>query len=280
MCVACEAGATTCPACRALGPASAFPFDERATLEQLVTVTWTAFQREWQACVLAGVTYAALILGGTVVTTVATAGASILLMKLVHDTFASMALMQAVALLRSLAMVPVQAVVFLGLSRMLLDVLMGRRPGAARFFADLRMLPRAMAVLAPLSLFPMVPTLVGLLLQPISPGLSSVVQVVGALVLLPLMLIFGLSLWLFSIPELLISDCSAFEAMRRAVSLSRGWKNLRLLGYAAIGGIGIFLGALACGVGLIAAVPLSTMLVLSLFLAVRNSSQLPAPTSL
>ena len=53
MCATCAAGDANCPACRALKPTGGFPFDESATLEQLLTHALSAFKREWQSCVIA-----------------------------------------------------------------------------------------------------------------------------------------------------------------------------------------------------------------------------------
>jgi hypothetical protein len=78
----------------------------------------------------------------------------------------------------------------------------------------------------------------------------------------------------------LISDCTPGEAMRRAFSLGSQWRSMRVLGYGALGGLIVLAGAMVCGVGVLAGLPFGTLLVLSLFLAMRNSAQLAAPTSL
>ena len=54
-------------------------------------------------------------------------------------------------------------------------------------------------------------------------------------------------------------------------------QRLRLFGYSFIAGVLYLAGAMCCGIGVILTLPVALMLVLSLFLALRQSSQLPAP---
>jgi hypothetical protein len=164
--------------------------------------------------------------------------------------------------------------------RTMLDVVMGRSPTAGRFFSDTRLLPGAIAIQLPLALALSLPPLVSSALGALSPTVGTVGGTSWSCLFLPVLLVFGMSWWLFSIPELLISDCGALEAMRRAFSLGRPWKNLRVLGYAALAGIIVFAGVMACGVGVLAGLPFGALIMLSLFLAMRSSSSLPSPTML
>jgi uncharacterized membrane protein len=141
-------------------------------------------------------------------------------------------------------------------------------------------MPRALAIQLPLTLVLAAPGIVGLALQAVFPSAVSFVGTGVSCVFLPLLFTFGLSWWLFSIPELLISDCSAVEAMQRAFSLGSRWRNFRVLGYGALASALVLAGIFACGVGVLAGLPFGTLLVLSLFLALRASSGLPAATSL
>lgn len=281
MCVPCAAGGAECPACRALKPATGFPFDERATLEQLLTHALDALKREWQACVIAALIYVGIVGGGAVLLTIANSLLVIGLMKFNSDagSFPLLAY-QAAEVVRQLLLVPLQCVASLGLMRMLLDVVMGRSPTPGRFFSQTRLLPGALAIQLPFSLMVAIPPLVSTALGTVSPAAGAVVGTGWSCLFVPTFLLFGVSWWLFSIPELLISDCGGVEAMRRAFSLGRPWKNLRVLGYGALAGIIVLAGAMACGVGVLAGLPFGALIMLSLFLAMRSSSSLPTPTML
>jgi hypothetical protein len=283
MCSTCavdpEQNEARCPACRALEPTSGFPFDENATLEQLLTHALDALRRSWSTCVIAALIYVLILLGGTIVISVVGSFAMIALMRL-REEIAAPLLAAGSTAVQSLALVPLQAFVSLGLSRMMLDVVVGRTPDAARFFSVTRLLPRALAIQLPLSLATVMPGIVSSALATVSSPEVSIVTTGWSCLTMPLLAFFGLSVWLFSIPELVISDCSAGEAMRRAWSLGRPWRNVRVLGYGALAGALVLAGVLACGVGVLAGLPFGTLLVLSLFLALRRSSGLPGPTAL
>ncbi|MDP1823304.1 MAG: hypothetical protein Q8L48_08685 [Archangium sp.] len=187
---------------------------------------------------------------------------------------------QATELVRQLLLVPLQCIASLGLMRTMLDVVMGRSPTPGRFFSQTRLLPGALAIQLPFALAVAIPPLVSTALGTVSPAAGAAVSTGWSCLFVPAFLLFGVSWWLFSIPELLISDCGPVEAMRRAFSLGRPWKNLRVLGYAALAGVIVLAGALACGVGVLAALPFGTLIMLSLFLAIRSRSGLPAPSLL
>jgi hypothetical protein len=74
--------------------------------------------------------------------------------------------------------------------------------------------------------------------------------------------------------ELLVSECTALEAISRTWTLGSG-QRLRMIGYILVSTLIVVLGAIACCVGMIPAVPIYFMLFLSLFLALRKSSSLP-----
>ncbi|HEY0880163.1 MAG TPA: hypothetical protein VGD87_01475, partial [Archangium sp.] len=97
--------------------------------------------------------------------------------------------------------------------------------------------------------------------------LAAAVITTFVIVVLPVMI--------FSVPELIVGNCSAVEAIRRSWQLVEG-QRLRLVGYTFVVGLISIGGALACGIGLLAAVPVGYMLLLSLFLALRNRPDFPA----
>ena len=280
MCAPCCAGHSHCPACRALQPATDFPFDESATLEQLLSHALAAYQREWQSCAIAAGLYLAILVGGSVVVGIFGSLVSLAFMRLYEAGSGSLFLFQALAIVKNILLVPVQSLASIGLMRMMLDVVTGRSPTASRFFSDTRLLPAAMAIQLPFTLVLASPGVASTVLTASSWEGSSLVGAGLSLMFLAVFLLFGLSWWLFSIPELLISDCGAAEAMRRALTLGSPWRNLRVLGYAALAGALALAGVLACGVGVLAGLPFASLLVLTLFLALRSSSPLPAATSL
>jgi hypothetical protein len=281
MCAPCGAGESNCPACRALQPATGFAFDERATLEQQLSHALAAYQREWKSCAVAAALYIAVLVGGSVVMGIFGSLVGMAVMRLLDEAKTwSPFLLPAFTMVRNLLLIPVQSFAALGLMRMMLDVLMGRSPTASRFFSDTRLLPAAMAIQLPFTLVLASPSLATSALMTAAPEVAPFASVGFSVVFLVAFLFFGLGWWLFSVPELLISDCGALEAMRRALTLGRPWRNLRILGYTALAGLITLSGILACGVGALAALPFASLVVLSLFLALRHSSQLPAPTSL
>ena len=277
MCAECCAGNANCPACRALLPTTDFPFDERATLEELLTHALRAYQREWQACALATLLYVMIVAGGSWLISIASSLLVMAITKWGNDETWLAWVYRGLPLVQQLVLVPVQALSSLGFMRMMLDVVQGRSPATGRFFGELRLMPRALLIQVPFTLVLSIPTTATMVLS----GVGSSAATGVSCLFLPLFLLFGLSWWLFSIPELLLSDCSAPEAMRRAWSLGSAFRRLeassRVLGYSALAGALALAGVLACGVGVLAGLPFGTLVVLSLFLALRSSSSLPAP---
>ncbi len=96
----------------------------------------------------------------------------------------------------------------------------------------------------------------------------------GSLMLFMVAMVVLLPLSLFGLPELIVGQCGPVEALKRAWNLGEG-QRLRLFGYSFVAGLVTMVGAIACGVGLIFAMPVAYMLLLALFLAVRRSSSLP-----
>jgi uncharacterized membrane protein len=96
----------------------------------------------------------------------------------------------------------------------------------------------------------------------------SVVVLVAAVVLLPA--------FVFSVPELIVGQCTPLEAIVRAWRLGSG-QRLRLMGYGMVAVGLVLVGGLLCCVGIIPALPLAYMLLLALFLGLRRSAALPRP---
>lgn len=98
--------------------------------------------------------------------------------------------------------------------------------------------------------------------------------VASFVVLIFLAVILSLPVTLFASPELIVGNCGPVEALSRAWALGRG-QRWRVVGYSLLSGAIAMVGMLACCVGLLPAFPLAYMILLALFLALRNSSSLP-----
>jgi hypothetical protein len=85
-----------------------------------------------------------------------------------------------------------------------------------------------------------------------------------------------LPLWLFGVPELVVSDASAIEALRRAWQVGSG-QRLTVFGYSMMSGLVTIAGMVACCVGVIPALGVAYLLNLGLFLAARNDPALELP---
>ena len=252
-----------------------FPFDASANLEALLSHALKSLQREWVACASAALLYVLVVDVGSILISWASEVAMMGLVQL--DVGADWAPLrnESMTIILQLSLLPVQCLGSLGLTRMMLDVAMGRSPSAGRFFSQMRLMPRALAIQLPFWLVMA------------SPSLANGARHTGSLgelfwfAFLPLFSVFGLSWWLFSIPELVISDCSAFDAMARGFSLGGGaFQRGRVFGYAVLAGLLALAGVLACSVGVLGGLPFGSLLVLTLYLALRKSSSLPAPAAL
>ena len=188
----------------------------------------------------------------------------------------------------------VQGIALVGLYRVLMDVLVGKRADLGRMFSQLEVLPQYVLLHAIMFFMITVPTfiyfgLVGVIglkvvgvdwrhLDSLRPERLFGVELVGlffaAFLLYLVVLVVILPVTVFATPELIVGRCNAIEAIKRSWDLGNG-QRLRTLGYSFVAGVLVFLGALACGVGVLVALPVAYMLLLALFLAVRRSSSLP-----
>jgi hypothetical protein len=89
---------------------------------------------------------------------------------------------------------------------------------------------------------------------------GSLASLVAGLLLLPISM--------FTIPEIVVSEAGAFEAMARAWEIGSG-QRFRMIGYALVAGLISAGGVLLCCVGAIPATPLGYAVTLALFLALR-----------
>lgn len=301
MCAGCAANGseTQCPTCRQLNPVG-FPYDGNADLSTLFSHVTDSFQRELAMCVVGVLIFFAFIFGGGLVANVINSIITTIIglefdpanpMRNLGGFAANLVLSQIVGTFVNVA---VQGVALVGLYRVLIDVLVGKKADLARMFSQLHLLPQYLVMQLILLLVVSVPTLlyfgiVGVvgarligvdwnhlsnfraekLLNPALFGLFG-----GSLMLFMVAMVVLLPLSLFGLPELIVGQCGPVEALRRAWLLGEG-QRLRLFGYSFVAGLVTMAGMLACGVGLIFAMPVAYMLLLALFLALRRSSSLP-----
>ncbi|MEW6434721.1 MAG: hypothetical protein AB1730_24750 [Myxococcota bacterium] len=302
MCAECSAGGAQaqCPACRELTGADAFPYRrDDFDFTRLWNHALAAFQRDWLMLTIGAVVFFAFVLGGSLVSNVLN---SILLRVLglaergqdpVRVMVVSVVTGQLIGIVVSMV---VQGVALLGFYRLVMDSLVGRRVELARMFSQLKKLPTY--VVAQLVLFVTVwlpsvayfavlgllalrgsgidfehfrPADVGRLLD----GRAIGIVLLGLLAYLVVFTVVLLPVSVFVVPEIVISDAGALEALRRAWRLGSGLR-LECFGYTFVFGLLVFVGLVLCLVPVLPAMALGTCLLLSLFLAARNGSGLPA----
>lgn len=305
MCASCSVNGAQnhCPTCRDLSP-TGFPGDANSDLGTLWNHAFSSFQREAAMVIVAGLIFFAFALGGGLVANVINKIIGTILGLKIEPTnpFSNLRglgltflISQVVAAIVNLA---VQGIALVGLYRVLMDTLMGKKADLARMFSQLHVLPNYIVMhlimfflitLPTLTYFGVVAFVGGRLigvdwshpsdfhLDRLSSGaalgtllgltfLSVIVFLLAEIVLLPVML--------FATPELMVGQCGPVEALKRAWDLGNG-QRLRCFGYSFIAGLVMIAGVFACLVGVIAALPLAYMLILALFLALRKSSSLP-----
>ncbi len=301
MCAACSASGTEkqCPTCRSLNPIG-FPYDANADLSTLWGYVTTVYQRDLAMCVVGTLILLAFLIGGGLVTNVLTSIITAIIgikldpvNPLTNLTgFGINAVIQQIV--GTVVNIAVQGIAVVGLFRLYIDVLVGKKADLARMFSQLHLLAQYIAMQIIIFFFISLPTIVFIcivgfvgmrliyldinrlasfrmesLLRPEVLGLffgSSVVLLIAMGVLLPVTL--------FSTPELIVGQCGPVEALKRAWDLGEG-QRLRVFGYAFVAGVLYLAGAVCCGVGIVFTLPLAMMLLLALFLALRQSSQLP-----
>ncbi len=294
-----------CPSCRQT--IGSFPYSrDNFDFSRVWNFSFEAWRRE---LVMLGVcAFICLVLGstGTLVSNVFTQPAMAGLSKQggTPDFIGAAVLLFIGVVVSTAANLVVQGIGIMGLIRVALDTLHGRKPDLNRMFSQMKKLGRYVlvqviivfglggsALLAAGVLFGAAVLVGGGSVTSLS-GLERAFDgpapflVVGLGSLLLLVVFVYLSLPLTFAPwELIYSDCSAMEALRRAWTLGDGFR-AETFGYSFVVGLASLVltlaGILALCIGLIVAVPIAMALqylVLGgLFLSLRNGSSLPAPT--
>jgi hypothetical protein len=304
MCVGCSVNGTEklCPTCRELTPIG-FPYDANADLGTLWAHTTAGFQREMAMLVVACLVFFAFTMGGAIVAQIINTIVNVILglganpdpSKLLGNwkaLGASFAISQVIGTLVNIA---TQGVALVGFYRVMMDVLVGKKADLSRMFSQLHLLPQYIgmqlimfaAIWLPLVIllgigFGLFVGVTGSSVSQLSefkPDKAVIISMMGflliAMVLLIAAVIVLLPVTMFSVPELIVGQCGPVEALKRAWDLGSG-QRARTFGYSFVSGLVMIAGMFACGVGLIFAMPVAFMLNLSLFLALRRSSPLPA----
>lgn len=265
-CSECGPGAL-CPAC-AEREGHAFTLSRDAwTFSGLWDHTVATFKREWVMLSLASLVFLiismALSAGGAVVQGLAQAAGGVSGVWTVQGV--SFVVQQVV-----------QGALVLGLVRMSLEALQGRKAELGQLFGQFRKVPRYLLMLLIVAVVAYVPigALVGAGYVAHQQGLISdtgaaVAAGVMTLVLVGPLLYFGLPLS-FSVIELAYDDrVGAVQALRNSYAIGQG-QRLATVGVALVGAALVFAGLMAFCVGIVPAMGFAYLLFGGLYLALRN----------
>ncbi|MCC6337427.1 MAG: hypothetical protein IT380_25945 [Myxococcales bacterium] len=305
MCAECSEGGaqTQCSKCRELTGGSAFPFRrDDFDFSRVWDLCWSSFQREWLVLCICSLVFIGMIFAGSLVANVISSlflriggvsgvGREALSLKYLGINFF---VGQVVG---TLVNIGVQGVALVGFYRVLMDVLIGRRADVARMFSQLRKLPTfavtqlllfaiiwvpSMLYFAGLATAALVASGVSLAdldavqIDRLFRGASFGIFFLGLLLYLVVFTVVVLPLSIFSVPEIVVSDCGAVEALKRAWRIGSGHR-LAMIGYSFVAGLVMMLSAFLCLVPILAGFALGSSLLVALFLAARNGMDLPAP---
>jgi MFS family permease len=301
MCVVCnENGAQAqCPTCRALTGAS-FPLEAGAGFDQIWSYVVERFKEEWLMLSVVVLLFMFIVGVGGALSNVfsgiinAIAGLKTDPQNPFRDMRVFLITSGIGQIVGTIVQLPFQAIGTLGMLRVVMDVLYGRKADIGRMFKHMHLVGRAVLLQVLLFAIVTLPVMIlfavlGFVAVKISgAGLdfdsqwverfmrSSAPFLIFAFSLVVIVIsVFLMPLQAFSMPELLVSECDSMEALRRAWVLGDG-QRLRLFGYSMLGGLLGLVGVLVCCVGAIPALAAGQMLIACLFLVIRKGSQLPA----
>lgn len=302
MCTACSVNQTErlCPTCRALTQGSDFPLGPDADFNQIWNYCFDRFKAEWLMLTVGVLLFIGVAMIGGLMSNIITAIINKVLNLHVdparpfanlRDFAISNGLTQVTA---GLLNIPVIGIALIGLYRMCLDVLDGRKADVGRMFVQLNLLPKYVVLQLIVYAVITIPTYIGMaVLGFISLKVGGVSLddldaasmrqwvaspgpfiVGGGLLAMLAALLYVLPVTIFGVPELLVSQCEPLEALRRAWQMADG-QRLRLVGYSFVGVAVMFVGVLACCVGMLPASAMFYMLWLCVFLTARKGTSLP-----
>lgn len=250
MCNSCSVNGTEkqCPTCRDLNPIG-FPYDANADMGTLWGHATAGFQRELAMCVVACLIFFAFAMAGGIISNIISTIVNTIfgiaadtsdptkLFRNLKTLGLTFAISQVISTIVNMA---VQGIALVGLYRMLMDVLVGKKADLSRMFSQLHLLPNYLVMHLIMFVVITLPTLlyfglvgfaslgiIGLewshlsefrpekLLNPAVLALffgSVVVYMIAMVVVLPVSL--------FSTPELIVGQCSPLEALKRSWGVS------------------------------------------------------------
>jgi len=283
-----------CPACRALTGGETFPFTrDNFSFDAIWNYSFERWKQEWvmlSVCVL--IFFAASTIASIFSSVFQSIGQAIIGQRfgtagIIYVTVIATVASQAIAIV---AQGPFQ----MGIIRILIDVLNGKKADIGRILTQLPKLGRyivqmilvQLMVIVPLALYVLTLMVIALVISGTEltdvghwdrafRGAGIAVLVVGLLVIFPFIFYVTLPLT-FANMELVYGDASPVESIRRSFQIANGFRTT-IFGFAFIGGLVALVGFLACCIGILPAYALTYMLLVGLYLALRNGSGLPAP---
>lgn len=305
MCGACSANGAEqrCPTCRAKDATAEFPFDETSKFTELFNHVVESFKRDPTTILVATIICFGLVFAGNIVGSIVSNIINAILgfdandASKLKDNPMLLVGAFAVSYLVSLGIQTlVQAVGHGALYRLLIDVVTGRKTDVSRMFSQMKDAPKYVLLQGAIFLLSFGGSLVL-----IAGGVAVVLRTIGfdwshpastrpealfapmplAIFLAVLLVMLGfivvlLPISVFALPELVVSDCTPMEAIRRANRLGDG-QRLRMFGYSLLASLLLLAGLAACCVGLLVTYPVVYMLWATLFLSLRKNSGLPPP---
>jgi hypothetical protein len=300
MCDDCSVGGTElqCPKCRALTGA-AFPFGrDNHDFSRLWDFALDAWKREWAMLsvgfiIVMGASMAAGLVGNIF---------SRVLQAMVSssNTVAFIAVIGVAQLFVYVLQQMAVGVMQMGWARMAIDVLRGGRADVGRMFSQLSKTPAFLVqflilfglIVVPSGVYFVIATIAAIKIGRVElpsfdpahadarewvDALAAMAPVLGGATLLWLVpLVWMLIVVGFAQLEIVYGDARGWESIARSFTLTRGFR-LPMLGYIIICVLVILVGTLLCCIGSIPAWALVELLMVTLYLALRNGSGLPPP---
>ncbi|SEM75468.1 hypothetical protein SAMN05444354_12298 [Stigmatella aurantiaca] len=279
MCATCTGGGrqSSCPTCRARTGGQEFPFTRDTwSLSGLWDYCFPLFKREWvmisvSVLVVLGITLIVQLVGNV--------------LPMIGQALDSVALSVGLTVVSFFVQNVVQGVLGLGVMRMLLDVLHGQRADIGRLFSQLHKI--GVYLVSLLIVFLGVALLMGLMaailfviavpLDTFPPSFEEmawdstriVAAVCVGVLFVPVLVYLTLPLYLLQ-PELAYAEHpSAVQAIRNCYAYMRG-QRLAAVGFGLMNMVLLFVGVLACCVGLFPALGMSYLLLAALYLSLRS----------
>lgn len=271
MCDICSEGGTlqSCAACRALTGTGDFPFTrDNYSFDGVFSFVWEHFKREWLMLSVAMLAFVVLLAGVSFVSQIFQAAGGAIDPVVQFVVLVPMQLVQSV----------VQFILTAGLAVMFWHVFRGESADVSHLFGQFSRF--GSFLVAVLIQYAIILGIVVVLAIPVGIGMAvggekGAVIAGGIALVLLIVPMFWVALPLTLIPlEIgLGGETNAVQAVKNAFRLADGHR-LSLLGYTFVAGLLAIVGVLACCIGVLPASALGQMLIVGLYLALRNGSGL------